>query len=107
MIADEKLVQQIVRRNSRQGDLDPAIYDCKACKNRGYFWEIVAKKKKKDSGEEIEYASYESLVECACIPIRRQRISEKYEIDITKVKIKYGAGEGCGYKGFNYDQLRR
>lgn len=99
MLADQELVRQMALRNNRQGNLDPDIYDCKVCKNRGYWWEVAAKKK------EDGFQDYEILVECSCITLRRQRIAAKYGIDINMVKIKYGTGQGCGYKGFDYNNL--
>ena len=99
MLIEEDMVRQMSTRNHREGDLDPAIYDCKVCKNRGYYWEVNVKKNRS------KFIGYETLTECNCIPIRRRNIAEKYDLDMQSVIIHYGDGKGCGYPGFDYRRL--
>lgn len=99
MLVKEDMVKQMAMRNHREGDLDPTIYDCKICKNRGYYWEVNVKKDKEG------FIGYETLTECNCLTIRRRNIADKYGLDMQSVIIHYGDGEGCGYPGFDYRRL--
>lgn len=65
---DEYLQRGVDDYNSTEGDLTG--FDCRKCKNRGYFWKVVMAQ---DLGQ-----SYQVSYECECMNIRRNmdRISK-------------------------------
>lgn len=67
MTPEQKAQQMVDKLNSMEGDLDPNIYDCSKCKNRGFIYSV-----KPYFNDYMEVAK-----ECECKPIRNSIIRMK------------------------------